>query len=176
MQEAILTCANAMQLTMSPQKLAQRNYPSEMINAVLNQQTGELTEYRQVMKNPKYRALYEKVYAKEIGRLAQGIPGLAGGTETIFFINKGEEPPDRWRDVTYGRIVMSYRPEIDDSYRVRLMVGGDRLTCQWNCSTMPVDMLRVKLLLNSIVSTPNTKFVSIDIKDFYLNTPMPRYE
>ena len=37
-------------------------------------------------------------------------------------------------------------------------------------------MLTVKLILNSIVSTPNAKFMSIDIKDFYLNTPMPRYE
>ena len=52
-----------------------------MINAVLNKETGEMMEYRQVMKNPKYRALYEKAYAKEIGRLAQGMPGLAGGTE-----------------------------------------------------------------------------------------------
>ena len=37
-------------------------------------------------------------------------------------------------------------------------------------------MLTVKLLLDSIVSTPNPKFMSIDIKVFYLNTPMPRYE
>ena len=37
-------------------------------------------------------------------------------------------------------------------------------------------MLTVKLLLNSILSTPNAKFMSIDIKYFYFNTPMPRYE
>ena len=84
-QEAMLTCANIVQLPMSPQNLAQRRYPSEMINAVLNQETGEMMEYRQVMKKPKYRTLYEKVYAKEIGRLAQGMPDLASGTEKIFF-------------------------------------------------------------------------------------------
>ena len=56
------------------------------------------------------------------------------------------------------------------------MVGGDRLTCPWYCSTPTVDMLTVKMLLNSILSTPNANFMSIDIKDFYLNTPMPRYE
>ena len=32
----------------------------------------------------------------------------------------------------------------------------------------------VKLLLNSIVSTINAHFMTIDIKDFYLNTPMAR--
>ena len=100
-----------MQLPMSHRKLAQLKYPQEMINVVLNQETGEMMEYRQVMKTPKYRALYEKAYAKEIGRLAQVMPGLAGGTETIFFVNKGEVPPDIWRDITYGRIVMRYRPE-----------------------------------------------------------------
>ena len=81
-----------------------------MINAVLNQETGEMMEYRQVMKNPRYLELYEKAYAKELGRLSQGIPGLADGTETIFFIDKKNVPSDRWKDVTYGKIVVNYRP------------------------------------------------------------------
>ena len=37
-------------------------------------------------------------------------------------------------------------------------------------------MLTFKLLLKIIVSTPNKKFISINIKDFYLNMPMPCYE
>ena len=37
-------------------------------------------------------------------------------------------------------------------------------------------MLTVKLLLNSVISTKGSKFMSIDIKNFYLNTPMARYE
>ena len=34
----------------------------------------------------------------------------------------------------------------------------------------------VKILLNSVLSTEGAKFMTIDIKDFYLNTPMERYE
>ena len=34
----------------------------------------------------------------------------------------------------------------------------------------------VKLLLNSVISTPDAKFMTIDIKDFYLNTPMDRFK
>jgi hypothetical protein len=34
----------------------------------------------------------------------------------------------------------------------------------------------VKTLFNSIVFTPNAKFMTIDIKDFYLMTPMSCYE
>ena len=35
-----------------------------------------------------------------------------------------------------------------------------------------MDLLTVKLLLNCVISTPGAKFITIDIKDFYLNTPM----
>ena len=37
-------------------------------------------------------------------------------------------------------------------------------------------MLTIKLLLNSVISTKDARFMTIDIKDFYLNTPMKRYE
>ena len=38
------------------------------------------------------------------------------------------------------------------------------------------DLLTVKLLLNSVISTEGAKFCSVDIKNFYLNTPLDRYE
>jgi hypothetical protein len=37
-------------------------------------------------------------------------------------------------------------------------------------------MILFKILTNSIISTPNAKCLMIDIKDFYLNTPMKRPE
>ena len=49
----MIACDDVMQLPMSPKNLAQRKYPREMINTVLNQETGEMMEYRQVMKNAK---------------------------------------------------------------------------------------------------------------------------
>jgi hypothetical protein len=38
------------------------------------------------------------------------------------------------------------------------------------------DLLMVKLMFNSVISMPNAKFMTIDIKDFYLMTPMEQYE
>ena len=107
----MFACADVMQLTMSPRKLAGRKFPLKIINAVLNEETGEIIEYRQVIKNPKYRKLYEKSFSKEIGRLAQGMPGQAEGTGKNIFIDKANVPVDRWREVTYVRIVLSYKPE-----------------------------------------------------------------
>jgi hypothetical protein len=45
-----------------------------------------------------------------------------------------------------------------------------------DAGTPTADLLTVKLLLNSIISTPNAKFMTMDIKDFYLDTLMARYE
>ena len=43
-----------------------------------------------------------------------------------------------------------------------------------DCGLPTVGLTMVKLILNSIVSTLNAKFMAIDIKDFYLSTPMVR--
>ena len=173
-QETMLACAEVSHLNLSPKNLASQSFPLEMLNAVLDEDTGELMEYCALMKNPKYSKLYGQSYAKELGRLAQGIPGKVTGTNTMFFINKSEVPVDLWRDITYGRVVVNYRPEKDDPYRTRLTVGGDRVNCPDDCGTPTADLLMVKLLLNSVVSTLNAKFMTINIKDFYLNTPMSR--
>ena len=45
-----------------------------------------------------------------------------------------------------------------------------------DCGTPTADLLTVKLLFNSVISTKGAKFMSLDIKNFYLNTPLKRYE
>ena len=71
---------------------------------------------------------------------------------------------------------MNYRPEKGDPYRTRITVGGNLIVYPGDCGTPSVDLLTVKLLLNSVISTPDAKFMTINIKDFYLNTPMDRFE
>ena len=39
-----------------------------------------------------------------------------------------------------------------------------------------MDLTAVKLLLNRIVSMLNAKFMTLDVKDFYLNTTMAQNE
>jgi hypothetical protein len=38
------------------------------------------------------------------------------------------------------------------------------------------DLLTIRLLINSMISTPGARFFAMDIKNFYLCTPMTRYE
>jgi hypothetical protein len=59
-------------------------------------------------------------------------------------------------------------------YRTRFVAGGNRLHYLGNAGMPTTNLFTVKLL-NSIISTPGAKFMTMDMKDFYLNTPMALY-
>jgi hypothetical protein len=105
------------------------------------------------------------------------MPGCNTGTNTIIFIKKKQVPQNRVKDMTYGLITCLIRPEkIEEPNQTRLVVGGDRVHYPGDAGTPTADLLTVKLLNNSTISTPNTKYMTMDIKDFYLNTPMAQYK
>ena len=176
MYKAMLHILSTQHNSITASQATKRRYPTDMLHAVLNDETGELMEYRHLVSNPKYRDTWKNAYGKELGRLAQGLPGIVQGTNTIVFIHRADVPPDRWKDTTYGCIVANFRPEKDDPHRVRLTVVGIRINFPGDCGTPTADMITVKILLNSVISTANAKFMTIDNKDFYLNTPMERPE
>ena len=60
--------------------------------------------------------------------------------------------------------------------RVRATYGGDRSDYEGERSTQPATIATVKLHLNSTISTPDAQYVTMDIKDYYLGTPMSHKE
>ena len=54
--------------------------------------------------------------------------------------------------------------------------AGQNIDSGMDNGTPTADLLTVKLLLNSVISTEGARFMGIDIKNFYLNTPMDRSE
>jgi len=181
MARALCTAAVIANCGVEARQAASRQYPlqlfAEMANAVLDRDTGELLEYRQLLRSPKYQDDWNISSANEFGRLAQGVGGrIEKPTNTIFFKSKSEVPQDRFKDVTYGKFVCSERPQKAEPNRTRLTVGGNRINYPGEVGTPTADMLLVKCMLNSVISTMNAKFMCIDISNFYLNTPMPRYE
>ena len=143
-----------------------------MLQAVLDKSTGQLMEMRHLLINPKYKELWGKLYTKELARLAQGIPGVSKGTNTIIFIKRNEIPADRHCNTTYTRVCVNYHPKKDDPNRTRLTVGGNLIHVLDDVSTPTVDMVTAKLHLISVISTKGAHYCTIDLKDFYLNTPM----
>ncbi len=71
-----------------------QKFPPEILNAVLNMDTGKLMEMKHFLVNPKYKEVWGKLYTTEMGRLAQGIPGVSKGTDTMVFIRRDKVPID----------------------------------------------------------------------------------
>ena len=92
-----------------PQKAASRKYPlqlfCELAGAVLDEETGDLLEYRHIVKQPNHKKVWGGAFGKEVGRLAQGLPGIVEGIDTVNFLFTNEIPSDSFKDVTYARIV-----------------------------------------------------------------------
>jgi len=144
---------------------------------VMDAKTGKMLNYRQLLRNPFYSKPWSLSSANEFGRLANGIGGrIKNPTNTIRFIRRDEVPTKRMKDVTYGQFVCSVRPEKKEANRTRFTVGGDRINYPGEVATPTADMLVAKMLFNSVVSTKGAKFMTMDISNFYLMTPLKRPE
>jgi len=136
--------------------------------------TGETVEYRALLDSSE-GPQWQDACSDEFGRLTQGNSRVKG-TETMFFIQYDDIPADRKGDITYMRLVVADRPLKANPRRVRVTVGGDRVNYPFATSTKTSTIITSKLLLNSTISTPGARFMTTDIKDFYLNNPMKRFE
>jgi hypothetical protein len=139
-------------------------------NAVVHPVTGKEMEYTALVKDPSLQPLWKR---DEIGRLFQGIRDIPG-TDTCFFVKLTNIPKDR--KITYGKIVCDYKPHKKEKERVRLAVGGDRLDYSGNVATSTADITTFKILINSTLSTADAAMMMMDIKNYYLGTPFPRFE
>jgi hypothetical protein len=139
-------------------------------NAVIDEVTGQSLEYRALVTGPD-KAIWITALANDFGRLAQGVgTRMPSGTNTIVFIKRQAVPTGR--QVTYGRLVSSIRPTKAETHRVRVTVGCDKLDFPGLTATQCASLTTTKCLLNSTVSTPNAKFMVINVKNFYYGTPM----
>ena len=78
--------------------------------------------------------------------------------------------------VTYASIIIDYRPQKEYPNRVRITAGGNLIIYPGELPTRTADISTSKILQNSVLSTKNAKYMSLDIKKVYLCAPMSRYE
>jgi hypothetical protein len=151
--------------------------PDHYANAVIDPDTGKPLSYDDLVRNPTTRTIWTNAMTKELARLAQGLPDITEGTNTVFYLTHAQIqniPADR--TVTYARVVADFRPQKADPNRVRITVGGNLITYPGEVTTRTADMVTSKILWNSVLSTPGAKYCCADVKNFYLETPMDRYE
>jgi hypothetical protein len=130
-------------------------------------------QYKDIMKDPELGPLFEIGLGNELGRICQGIQDIAG-TNTAFFVELASIPKDQ--KITYGKLVCYYKPNQTEKHGARLTVGSDRLDYIGETATSIVDITTFKILINSTLSTKDAKMMMMDIKNYYLGTPLPAYK
>jgi hypothetical protein len=138
----------------------------EMANAVICPDTGKSLKHNELITKLRYRIKWMRSTANEINRLYN--------TNTIRFIQRSNIP--KGRKVTYGSFVVDIKDHKEERERTRLTVGGDKIEYPGDKSTRTAGLTTAKILINSVISTMGAKFLVIDIKKIYLNTPLGRFE
>ena len=132
-------------------------------------------EYIDLINDPSTCATWLRSAANEFGCLAQGLSdNQVEPTNTIFFIPHSKVP--KHKRPTYARFVCSYRPQKAESSCTRITVGSNLIDYSGNLSMKVAGMTTFKILVNSTLSTPGARWLGLDVKNYYLGTPMEDYE
>jgi hypothetical protein len=145
-----------------------------MANAVIHPTTGAKMEYRGLISYDETFPTWYRAAVNDFRRLAQGVGGRIEGSNTIFFIPSSDVP--RNKTVTYGRFVVDVRPNKEEVHRVRLTVGRNLIKHDGDVSTRSADLTTSKCLWNRVISTEGAKYMCLDVRNFYLGTPMEDFE
>ena len=86
-------------------------------------------------------------------------------------------PPEQVSDVAHSQVVFEVRPTKEDPNRTRITIGGNTIAYLGDMGTKTGSLELVKCVFNSVCSQQNAKFLSADLANFYLKTPLdcPEY-
>jgi hypothetical protein len=140
----------------------------EMANAVICPDTGKSLKHIQLMTLLRYKIRWMRSTANESGCLAKGLKRGVKGTNNIKFIIR--------EDVRAGSFIVYIKTHKEETERKRLTVGGDQIEYPGGKSTRTYGLTTANMLFNSTISTSGARLLVIDIKNFYVNAPLERYE
>ena len=94
----------------------------------------------------------------------------------MFFTTKDRIPKER--KITYANFICNIRSQKSETHRVCLTAGGNKLDYPGNPRYPAVSLLNVNIHINSTISRAknNARYMCIDIKNFYLGTPMKYFQ
>jgi hypothetical protein len=147
--------------------------------AMIHPVTGKhITSYHKLMQDPAMADVWMTAFGKDFGSMCQGNDKTkTKGTDVIFVMDPKvvssilkNQPP------TYAKVIVAYRPQKDDPYRIRITACGNLINYPGKLTTRTADMTTAKLHWNSVLSTPNAGYMCLDIKIFYLSATLDRYE
>ena len=144
--------------------------PTSIVNHIYNDKGNKMSLESLLTGDQSIR--WTGALSNELGRLTQGNDTGVTSQDAMDFISINEVPTTA--KVTYANFVCDYRPLKDEPWRVRLVVGGDKLVYEFDSGSPAASLLETKILINSVISDAHkgARFMSLDLKDFFLATPM----
>ena len=98
------------------------------------------------------------------------------GTDTFYVIKFEDIPKDRLNEICYTSVVCEVIPGNKDPNRTRITICGTNVCYPGDVGTNTASLELFKLIINSILSRVEDKYVCFDIDFFYLSTPIGRPE
>jgi hypothetical protein len=141
--------------------------------------TGEsITSYKKLAHHPLLQEIWTTAMGKEFGNMAQGNRKTGTKGTDLIFVMTHKDIINIPKDcvVTYARLVVDYRPQKKDPNRVRMTAGGNLIDYPFELTTKTADITTAKILWNSVISTEGARYMCVDIKNFYLGTPLDCFE
>ena len=129
----------------------------------INPDNGKIANYKELL-TCSTAPLWATANSLEIGWLFQGLgphSAMPTGTNCCFFIHKHNMLTHKC--ATYIRIVCADRPGKTIPQRICWTAGGDHVIYTGNVSTKTADLTTAKCLFNSTISTPNGRFMTLDL-------------
>ena len=151
--------------------LAQHLFDRYSANHIYNKY-GVKQSVDALLTGPDGKTRWLPAMSNEWDRLAQGNDTGVAATDTIDFIKITEVP--KHKRVTYATFACDHRPLKEKKWRIRCVIGGDKLPYENDSGSPATDLIETKILFNSVISDAKrgARFMSLDLKDMFLMTPM----
>jgi hypothetical protein len=147
-------------------QIAKHALPAFLGTATTIDDSGVPLTYHTAIKGPD-REHWIKGHSAEFRRLVTL-------TKTMRFIRSYQIPKGRKASYYNPQVRLKQKPT-GPEYRVRGTYGGDRSDYTGAVAAATADMQTLKLMLNAVVSE-DAEYMTADITDFYLGTPLRRPE
>jgi len=152
------------------------HYANPMVHPV----TGRtISSYKKMMHNPATAEVWQTAFGKDFGAMAQGCTKTKQKGMNAMFVMTHDEIRHALANkkiFTYANPVVDYRPQKEDPHRIRITAGGNLINYKGNASVRMVNINTTKIHWNSMISTPNAKYMCLGIKKFYLTAALEYFE
>ena len=158
----------------SPKSRFQSIYPT--INHIYDENGTWKREILESLRNSPQNEAWERALSDKWGRLAQGSKFGVQVTNTIDFITRADITVRR--DVTYTSFLCDHRPLKTELWRECIVVDGNKLSYANDTGSPAASPFKTELLLNSTIPDAHkgTRLMCLDLKDFFIATPMQEPE